>query len=168
MSIDEAPAAQVNERNRKRFFRVDGDAKANMQPPAEAATWFQIISITLGNADEEGPSDSIGVVTSWKLPGVFAGTSLNTVMVVQTKIASGVWGADIRSADWAGHAIAESLGLDASDKLQKERIKQLLKAWLDSGALKLQNRPSQTTPNRTREIVVVGKLVEEESTNDET
>jgi hypothetical protein len=43
MTTAEAPAAQVKEKDLKRYFRVDG--KANMTAPAEAATWFKLISV---------------------------------------------------------------------------------------------------------------------------
>jgi AAA domain/Primase C terminal 2 (PriCT-2) len=75
MTTDEAPAAQVRESDRKRYFRVDDDGKANMTAPAEAATWFKLVSVPLYNnpADPNDYGDVIGVVTSWQLPGVFSG-----------------------------------------------------------------------------------------------
>jgi len=47
MTTAEAPAAQVKEKDRKRYFRVDDDGKANMTAPAEVATWFRLISVPL-------------------------------------------------------------------------------------------------------------------------
>jgi hypothetical protein len=49
MTTDEATAAQVKETDRKRYFRVDDDGKANMTAPAEAATWFKLVSVPLYN-----------------------------------------------------------------------------------------------------------------------
>jgi hypothetical protein len=61
-TTDEAPAAQVRESDRKRYFRVDDDGKANMTAPAEAATWFKLVSVPLYNnpADPNDYGDVIG------------------------------------------------------------------------------------------------------------
>jgi hypothetical protein len=99
MTSDEAPVAQVKEKDRKRYFRVDDDGKANMTPPSEAATWFRLVSVPLYNnpADPNAYGDEIGVVTSWQLPGVFAGLPTDALARVQAKIDSADWGYDQRS-----------------------------------------------------------------------
>jgi len=71
MAPEEAAAAQVKPKDCKSYFRVD--AKANMAPPAESASWFKIVSVPLFNDPPNAFGDSVCVVTSWKLPGVFAG-----------------------------------------------------------------------------------------------
>jgi AAA domain len=77
MADEEAKSAQVKPKDRKRYFRVDDDGKANMQAPAESADWFKIISVPLYNDpdDQNAAGDSVGVVVKWALPGVFAGKS---------------------------------------------------------------------------------------------
>jgi hypothetical protein len=162
MTTDEAPAAQVRESDRKRYFRVDDDGKANMTAPAEAATWFKLVSVPLYNnpADPNDYGDVIGVATSWQLPGVFSGLPPDALARVQVKIDSADWGYDPRSGDWAGKAIASALDLDLSDKGQKERVKGLLQAWVNSKALKVLQKPSPTTRGRDRDAVVVGDRVE--------
>jgi AAA domain len=162
MTTDEAPAAQVRESDRKRYFRVDDDGKANMTAPAEAATWFKLVSVPLYNnpADPNDYGDVIGVVTSWQLPGVFSGLPPDALARVQVKINSADWGYDPRSGDWAGKAIASALDLDLSDKGQKERVKRLLQAWVNSKALKVLQKPSPTTRGRDRDAVVVGNRIE--------
>jgi AAA domain len=162
MTADEAPAAQVKEKDRKRYFRVDDDGKANMTAPAEAATWFKLISVQLENdvAHPGAFGDEIGVATSWQLPGVFAGLPPDALETVQTKIDSADWGYDPRSEDWAGKAIAATLDLDLSDEVQKRRVKGLLQARKASGALKVLQKPSPTTRGRDRNVVVVGNRAE--------
>jgi AAA domain len=169
MTTAEAPAAQVKEKDRKRYFRVDDDGKANMTAPAEAATWFKLVSVPLYNnpADPNAYGDEIGVATSWQLPGVFAGTPPDALARVQAKIDSADWGYDPRSGDWAGKAIAAALDLDLSDEVQKERVKGLLQAWKESGALKVLQKPSPTTRGRDRDAVVVGNRVEGAAAQDE-
>ncbi|MDQ6868658.1 MAG: hypothetical protein M3178_09730 [Pseudomonadota bacterium] len=97
-------AAQVKPKDCKSYFRVDEDAKANMAPPAEPASWFKIVSVPLFN-DPEDPnafSDSVGVVTSWKLPGVFAGVQTGDLAKAQAKINSGDWAQSVQAGGGLG------------------------------------------------------------------
>jgi hypothetical protein len=165
MTPDEATAAQVKEKDRKRYFRVDDDGKANMTAPAEAATWFKLISVPLENdvANPNGQGDEIGVVTSWQLPGVFAGLSTNDLPRVQTVIErDGPWTRDVQNKDdWAGIAIAQTLDLDLTDKVAEERVKKMLAAWIEAGALKVATRTHPKRKDRTQKIVIVGNRVGE-------
>jgi hypothetical protein len=162
-------AAQVKEKDRKRYFRVDDDGKANMTAPAEAATWFRLVSVPLYNnpADPNAYGDAIGVATSWQLPGVFAGLPPDALARVQSAIDSAAWGYDIRSGDWAGKAIAAALDLKLSDEVQETRCKALLDAWIASNALELRRGPSLTTRGRDRDVVAVGIRVEGAAAQDE-
>jgi len=165
MTTVEAPAAQVKEKDRKRYFRVDDDGKANMTAPAEAATWFRLISVPLYNnpADPTAYGDEIGVATSWQLPGVFAGLSTHDLPRIQAAIESGgPWARDVQSSDWAGIPIAQTLDLDLADEVAKERVKRMLAAWIAAKALKVATRPHPKRANRTQEIVIVGNRIEDE------
>jgi hypothetical protein len=64
MTTAEAPAAQVKEKDLKRYFRVDG--KTNMTAPAEAATWFKLISVPHYN----NPAHPTPMETKLALPQV--------------------------------------------------------------------------------------------------
>ena len=70
MSSEEASQAGIEVDQRRLFFRVD-DGKANMQPPADGATWHELVSVPLGNDTPDYPGDLVGVVTAWKLPQPF-------------------------------------------------------------------------------------------------
>jgi hypothetical protein len=130
-----------------------------MTAPAEAATWFRLVSVPLENdvAHLGALGDEIGVATSWQLPGVFASNPPDALARVQAKIDSADWGYDPRSGDWAGKAIAAALELDLSDEVQKERGKGILEAWIAAKALP---KPSPTTRGRDRDAVVVGNREE--------
>jgi hypothetical protein len=162
MTADEAPSAQVKEKDRKRYFRVDDDGKANMTAPAEAATWFRLVSVPLYNnpADPNAYGDEIGVATSWQLPGVFAGTPPDALARVQAEIdARGPWAKDSQAHDWVGHAIARVLEVDATEDPGKTRVKALLKAWIASGALKVGSGPNPNRRGHDRPTVIVGNRV---------
>ncbi|MFZ0495480.1 MAG: AAA family ATPase [Methylocella sp.] len=162
MTPDEATAAQVTEKDRKRYFRVDDDAKANMTAPTESATWFKLISVPLYNdaAHPGANGDEIGVVTSWQLPGVFAGTPPDALTKVQAELdAGGPWAKDSQACDWAGLAIGRVLEIDSTEEPGKTRVKALLKAWLKSGALKVSSGPSPTRRGHDRPTIIVGNRV---------
>jgi len=160
MTAEEAVAAQVKPEERKRYFRADS-GKANMTPPAESATWFKLVSINLDNGPEPGlGGDFVGVVTSWKLPGVFAGVTVRDLPNVQAKIASGTWAKNAAADDWAGQAIAEVLGIDTEETSGLARVKGLLKGWIASGALKVERLPDPKRSWRARPIIVVGERAE--------
>jgi AAA domain len=158
MATEEAVSAQVEPRDRKRYFRVDDDAKANMQPPAESADWFKIVSVPLYNDpdDMNEPGDNIGVVVKWALPGVFAGLTDGDVSRVKDAIAAGDWAKDVQAVDWAGHAVARVLDIDVSEELGKERVKQMLKAWIKGGALKTSEGEHPRRRGHKRATIVVG------------
>ena len=162
MTTAETPAAQVKEKDRKRYFRVDDDGKANMTAPAEAVTWFRLVSVPLYNnpADPNAYGDEIGVATSWQLPGVFAGTPPDALERVQAEIdAGGPWAKDSQAHDWVGHAIARVLEVDATEDPGKPRVKALLKAWIASGALKVGSGPNPNRRGHDRPTVIVGNRV---------
>ena len=162
MTTAEAPAAQVKEKDHKRYFRVDDDGKANMTAPAEAATWFKLISVPLEN-DAAHPGafgDEIGVVTSWQLPGVFAG--LRPTRWQRFKPKSTAATGDTTHVQATGPAKL-SAPLSTSTYLtnpKKRRAKGLLQAWIEAKALKVLQKPSPTTRGRDRDVVVVGNRVE--------
>ena len=65
MTEDEAKAGLVRER--WRHFRAD-DGKANMRPPGAGARWYELKSISLGNARTGLAGDHVGVATAWEWP----------------------------------------------------------------------------------------------------
>ena len=52
---------------------------------------------------------------------------------VQAAIAAGRWRKNSQSKDWAGHAVASALKLDAKDKAARSKISALLKTWIKNG-----------------------------------
>ena len=116
MSEDEAARAGVE--GRRSFFRVDS-GKANMSPPAAVRDWYRLDSVDLGNGD------SVGVVTRWIWPDAFDGVTVSDLRKVQEAIAAGCWRENSQAKDWAGHAVAKALNLDATIKAGKARISSL-------------------------------------------
>jgi AAA domain len=155
MSKEEAEAAGVDEGQRRAYFRVD-NGKANLAPPMEKAKWLKFVSVPLANGTEElALGDSIGVVTAWQMPSAFDGMTTADLLRVQKTIDAGEWREDVRSADWAGKAVAEVLGLDLSEPKTRVNIKTMLQTWIRNGALKISIRIAAN--RHERKFVEVGK-----------
>lgn len=132
MTKEEAQSAGVE--NHRRYFRVYAD-KANLAPPSEKSDWFFLENVCLQNGGA-GPSDQVGVVTRWKWPDPFKDVTLSDLRRVQDRIARGEWKKSSQAKAWAGNAVAEILDLDLADDGARKKVRDLLKTWLKTGALK--------------------------------
>lgn len=153
MTKEEAENAEVEERHR--FFRVT-PAKANLIIPSDGTTWRQLVSVPLGNGGDGGHSDFVGVATRWKWPSAFDGMTTADLRHIQTKISAGEWRESSQAANWAGLAIADVLGLDATDKAARDRIKRLIKQWISTNMLKVVTRKDEA--RHERKFIEVGEL----------
>jgi hypothetical protein len=125
-------------------FRVD-NGKANLAPPpTDRSSWFKMTSVDLGNGHaltvngiETGvqlDSDSVGVVTAWQWPDPLADVTTADLRAAQIEVrATGPWRENVQANDWVGKPIARALKLDAGDKAHREKIKRLLKIWIENG-----------------------------------
>jgi hypothetical protein len=140
--MSEEEAARAGVENHKAFFRVE-NGKSSMSAAPEKADWFQTISVELGNSDEFGNSDNVGVVTTWEWPDAFEGVTVKDLRAAQTEIAKGRWRASSQAKDWAGHAIAKAIALDTTSKapkaakakarMNRAKIAEMLKTWIGNG-----------------------------------
>lgn len=153
MTEDEAARAGVD--NRRAFFRVD-NGKANLAPPLDKSEWFKLESVALGNGGG-GTDDKIGVVTPWIWPNAMDGLSIADLRAVQDKIAGAEWAENSQATNWAGYAVADVLGVDASDKAGRARIKSLLATWIKNGVLRVE-RIRSARDGRDKPMIVVGAL----------
>jgi len=143
MTEGEAENAEIERRERGYYFRVDV-GKANMTVPAEYADWFKLISVDLGNSDDgwigNGSSDHVGVVTPFTYPVAdMPRITSSDIVRVQTAIRDGgPWRADQRSKTepWVGVPIAQALGLDLLNKVDRRAVAKQVDTWLRAGLLK--------------------------------
>lgn len=130
MTKEEAERAGVE--NRRSHFRVD-NGKANLAPPPEGSTWFKMESVALGNGPLNSDGDYIGVVTNWTWPDPLDGISTASLRAAQAAVqAGGPWRENATAKDWVGIPIAEALKLDPSNKVHREKVRRLLKIWIDN------------------------------------
>ncbi len=132
MSEKEATAAGVE--NPRLYFRTLHD-KANLQPPAERADWFKLVSVDLGNGPMGLPGDSVGVVTKWELPDALAGITGADFEKVARVIRGGKWRHHPQSDSWVGRAVAEALDLDIDNKTVQAKVKRMLGVWYAAKSL---------------------------------
>jgi AAA domain len=135
MNEKEADYLGVQRTDREAYVRIDG-GKANLSPPASGAFWFRLANVHLPNGDY------VQAAAYWTPPDPFEGVTPADLLRVQEGIKAGRgengegWRSSYQTGDaWVGHAVAEALDLDASDKRQEARLKELLRLWLRSGAL---------------------------------
>lgn len=137
MSQDEAKAFGVPEDQRRFHFWVNPSAKANITPPATSRIWYHMASVSLDNGIDTWDGDNIGVVEAWETPDRLEGVSHRHV----DELARRLLGAtdtfllehcrkDVQSDGWIGYLIAEILGSDIKNDLEKNRIKRIIKEWL--------------------------------------
>jgi hypothetical protein len=148
MTKEEAERAGVDPDDRGFYFRTQND-KANLAPP-EGADWFRMNNVNLPNGD------SVGVACRWEWPDAFEGLETRDLYKVQLAIDAADWGESVQAKDWAGNAVATTLGMDAEK--DKHRIKAMLRAWVENRALKIDRR--RTDKGREKPFVIVGSWVD--------
>ena len=140
----------------RRYFRTFDD-KANRAPAADGSDWYRMESVDLPNGDgDDWIGDSVGVATRYYPPTADAGESLAPTIAadVQRLIAEGEFRESDKAEQWAGEAVAQVLGLDASNKGHRVRIKAVLKELLTDGTLSREERPDAS--RRKRWWIIVG------------
>ena len=135
------------------IFRVD-NGKANLAPPADKAVYRRMIGVELANGEW------IGVAVTYKLPDPFDGISGKDARRVQQAVgdaaATEPARANPQAKNWVGHVVADALGLDVEE--DKARIKSLIKTWIDTDVLRIEQVPDKRQ-GRDVPCVVVGEWV---------
>ncbi|MCJ2039555.1 AAA family ATPase [Methylobacterium sp. J-059] len=135
MSKDEAERAGVDPKLRRLHFRVDG-GKGNLAPPSDAANWYRLQSVDLGNGTDGNLDfgDSMGVVSEWEWPDPLASVTTADLRAAQAAVrAGGPWRENVQTDNWVGKPIAQALHLDLTDKAQRAKVQRLLKVWISTG-----------------------------------
>lgn len=150
MSKEDAAKAGID--NHRLYFRTYSD-KANMAPPADHSDWFKLESVALGNGDE------VGVVVPWSWPDPFETITQQDVLRVQAAVAEREYRESVQSKDWIGYLIADVTGLDPSEAAEKQKIKSIVREWLEKGWLKVTKIRDEK--GKDRPVVVAGKRLQE-------
>lgn len=160
MSETEAAQCGVAAEDRRSFVRIH-EGKASLAPRADKARWVRLVSVDLGNATANRPSDQVGVPEPWTMPGAFDGVTVANLIEVQRRVAKAVAADKPLRQDpqaksgWVGIEIADVLGLDIEADGIKAKIKAILATWIKTKVLKVERL---VCPDRqTRPCIVVGE-----------
>lgn len=155
MSKEEAEKLQIAACDRKRFFSAYDD-KNNKAPAAQDKRWFEFVSIGLGNGDDTGPEDSIGAIQTWNPPDLFGGVTTRQLLNIQSLINDNPMKArkHSKSKDWVGKIVAHVLDRNLDSPGVEAAIKEMVRVWLESGALRTVEK--QDDRREVREFVEVG------------
>lgn len=148
MSEDEGAKAGVSDH--RAFFQV-GDIEGNLAPPSsDYARWYEKVSVWAPNGE------SVGVIASWDWPDAFDGINPAKAIAVREAITAEPERTrkDPQSIDWVGHLVGEVLGIDTDEKAGKDKVKSVIKAWLDTGVLANETRNDRQ--RRPRPHIVSG------------
>ncbi len=140
MTKDEA--AKIGEgTNPREFFRVD-NGKLNMAPPpSDRSDWYRLLSVPLGNGEASpGPfalpidnGDHVQCVVNWQKPDPMAGVTVSHLKQSQIAVAAGRYRENSQAKEWVGHAVAQVMKLDMSNKGHRATVLESLKRWRASG-----------------------------------
>ena len=61
----------------------------------------------------------------------------------------------VQAATWAGYAIAETLNIDPTDEVGKQRIKEMLNYWVKTDVLAVEDYMDRQK-GRTKKVVIAG------------
>jgi hypothetical protein len=146
MSSELAERAGVEKDKRTSYLRLD-PGKRNMAP-AEAASWWHLVSVLIGNE-----ADNVQAIERWTYPGAMGGVTLADLDFVTELVRrpESAWRADARSPLWLGVPLAQRLGIDmsvdgdgnarvANPKKDCPKLNAILGTWVKSGALAIVER----------------------------
>jgi hypothetical protein len=124
-----------------------------IKPVIAAQAWVPLRSI-----DEAAPnatqSNAAADVERVAVQTNVADVAACDLRAVQRAIASGRWRENSQAKEWAGHAVATVIGLDASNKAHKAKIAGLLKTWIANGMLAVVD--GEDDKRQKRKFVEVG------------
>jgi hypothetical protein len=143
MTIKEAPKANVAVDDRLDYFRI-GNGKSNLTKRSGRSEWRRMVSVNLNNGQHDWePGDSVGVVTEWKWPSpasAIEAVKPDDFDKIAGVIAEGNCRANVQAKEWVGKVVAASLGLDLSNKDDKDNVKLMIAGWIQSKRIRIVKR----------------------------
>jgi hypothetical protein len=136
MNSEEAAAFAVPEAERQAYVRIDS-AKANLVPPATAATWFKLVNVRLENGTAEYPNgDEVQTVIPWSPPDTWANLSTDTLNSALSEIDTGMGnGQRYSDANAARERAAwQVVNRHCPDRTEAQ-CKEIVKTWVKNGVL---------------------------------
>jgi len=149
MSKDEAEGFGLDEIERENYFRVT-KGKANMTRRG-VSRWYRFNCVTLPNGDPERdiPGDEVGVLEAWQPPSLDVPiTDADRRWSIDLVRANSMLQEDYRARNWIGRPLGVHLGLDPDNKVDRFRLKNIVKKLIEGGALRTVERPDEKGKKR--------------------
>lgn len=159
MGTDAAKGFSVSATDRRSYVRID-DAKANLAPP-RSARWMRLVGVPLGNDTDGGGGDWVASCEEWTPPDAMDGITLDDLLRVQRALHAKSFRENVQAKEWAGHAVGKELGLNSRTDPDKSKIKELIRVWINSGALEA-IEILDANKGRQIKIIEVGKWADQQ------
>jgi len=169
MTEDQAAKAGVSADERMRTFNVQR-GKANLAPISAEAEWRRLESVPIGNGRGlQAPQDFAGVVVEWEWPGkeeIAAAVPEDGIALMKVRVANTECRLSDQSEQWVGYTVAAALGIDLpvsrSKSPEKVRVANMVRAWIESGVLVVEDADDPRHAGRMVKVVRVAKRTEGE------
>jgi len=126
MTKDDAKGADIEEEERRKYFKLGKGDKASMVPYREKAEWYQFDGVDLGNARDGRKSDDVGVVKAWAYPELTDDVPPAALARFQGFLAAASYKESSQAENWAGHAAVDACGWTR----EAPGVRSAVKAWL--------------------------------------
>lgn len=153
MSEAEAAKLGIEAAKRRSYIRID-NAKNNLAPPADRASWIELVSVDLGNGLTGG--DKVGVATAWSPPDAWAGVTVDHLREAHRYLLDhGPQPASTQHAAWFGYRVLEILGGERTAS-GIARARGVIEGWVRSGAV-IKDRQQDPRKGRAQPVYVAGQ-----------
>ena len=145
MTETEAELYAVSDSDRKTLVRVD-NAKVNIAPPSDEAMWFRLVGVALDNSTAMYPrGDNVQAVERWYPPDMWKALTTTVCNRILDRIAAGPAPGEFYSpAPNAGEKRrAWPVVQECCPSLTEGQAKAVIKTWLKTGVLKIEDRPDK-------------------------
>lgn len=162
MSEDQARDGMVPKSERFSYFSVS-HGKSNLTPRTARVDWRHLIGVPLGNgAGISRPQDHAPVVTAWEWPSaeqMVEGVTKQQRAKLLGRIGGETCTYNYQAKDWAGHIVADVLGIALQAGRTKTadhaRVERMIDAWIDDGTLRKEVVREVTGKRTDRDITYV-------------
>lgn len=118
MGETDATKLGIPTHERHGYFSTGTGGKSNMAPKGDRKTWFQLVSVGLGNGALNAPEDRVAVVTKWEPAKPVENIDPVAVARLADIVGEAEWRADWRARKhemWIGRAVAEAFEIGFGD-----------------------------------------------------
>lgn len=140
MSEEEAEGFGLAEDERRRLIRMD-PGKVNLAPAASQATWFGLVSVSIGNGTDLYPNgDDVQTIEPWKVPDLWDGLSHLLLNDILSAIDRGL----PDGSRYSDHGAAKDRAAwkvvlqHAPDRTEKQ-ARQIIRTWVKTGLLTMKD-----------------------------